>query len=138
MQQIVEKSKPVIVDPDTLLIDVVREMISSHQEAALVAHNGKTAGILTESDLVRRVLLCGKDIKTTPVSQVMSRDTVIIRPERLYGQALYLMHEYDVRHIPVVDCGKPVGVVSASDALVPDLQSYAHEVEMLDHIAEII
>ena len=138
VQEIVEKSRPVIVDPDTRVIDVARQMVASGEEAALVVYNGKTIGIVTESDMVQRVIVSEKDSKTTPVSEIMTRETVIIRPERLYGQALYLMHEYDVRHIPVVDKGEPAGVVSASDALVPDLESYKHDVEMLDHIAEII
>ena len=68
----------------------------------------------------------------------MTRDTVIIRPECLFGQAMYLMHEYNVRHIPVVDKGKPVGVISISDVLIPDIKSYAHDVEILDHLTEII
>ena len=138
VQEIVEKTNPVIVGPAESVIDVASKMVSSGEEAALVAHDGRTAGIVTESDMVRRVIVSGKDAATTPVSEIMTRDTVVIRPERLYGQALYLMHEYNIRHIPVVDRGKPVGVVCASDALVPDIECYAHDVEMLDHIAEII
>ncbi len=138
VKQIIDKCNPVIVEVDTPVIDVARAMVSSGEDAALVVQDGKTAGIVTESDLVKRVLVPGKNPETTPVSDIMTRDTVIIRPERLYGQALYLMHEYNVRHIPVVDKGMPVGVVSASDALIPDIHIYAHDVEMLDHIAEII
>lgn len=138
VQEIIEKSKPVIVEQDVCISDVARTMVECGEEAALVVNNGKTVGVVTESDLIRRALLSDIDIKTTPVESIMTRKTVIIRPERLYGQALYLMHEYNVRHIPVVDKGKPVGVVSASDALIPDIKTYEHDVEMLDHIAEII
>lgn len=138
VQQIIDKSEPVIVEYDTPIIDLVRSMASAGQDAALVVRNGKTVGIVTESDLARRVILTGLDTQATAVEKIMTRDTVIVRPERLFGQALYLMHEYNVRHIPVVDKGRPCGVVSASDALIPDIQSYAHDVEMLDHIAEII
>ena len=138
VQEIIEKSNPVIVEHDERIIDVARIMVESGEEAALVVNKGKTVGIVTESDLIHRVLLSEKDIKTMPVENIMTRKTVIIRPERLYGQALYLMHEYNVRHIPVVDKGNPVGVVSASDALIPEIKTYEHDVEMLDHIAEII
>ena len=48
------------------------------------------------------------------------------------------MHEYKVNHIPVVDNGKPLGVISISEAIITDVANYAHQAEMLDHIGEIL
>ena len=138
VDEIVKKSNPVIVNHDEWVMDVALAMTQCGEDAALVVRNGKTIGIVTESDMVRRALVAEIDAKATPVENIMTRNTVVIRPECLFGQAMYLMHEYNVRHIPVVDQGKPVGIVSTSDALIPDIQSYAHDVVMLDHIAEII
>lgn len=135
---LLKKSTPVIVEHDESVMEVAKTMVRSFEDAALIVKDEIMVGIVTEADLIRRVLLTERKIRTTQIHTVMTRDTVIVGPESRFGHALYLMHEYNVNHIPVVDSGRPLGVISISQSLVTDLTPYAHKAEMLDHIAEIL
>ena len=138
VRDVIRKTSPVIVEYNAPVIDVANAMIMSGEHAALIVKNTKMVGIVTESDLIRRILLTERKIRSTQIQSIMTSDTVIIRPEGKFGQALYLMHEYKVNHIPVVDNGKPLGVISISEALITDVAQYAHQAEMLDRIAEVL
>ena len=135
---VLENTSPVIVEYNESVINVAKAMVMSGEHAALVVKDEKMVGIVTESDLLGRILLTERNIRTTQIQSVMTTDTVIIKPEGKFGQALYLMHEYKVNHIPVVKDGKPLGVISISESLISDVAHYAHQAEMLDHIAEIL
>ena len=135
---VLSNSKPVFVSPEQSILDVATLMIQNGESAALIVDNNKTLGIVTEHDLISRVLLVGRDAKSVAIGKIMTRDAVTIRSDALFGQALYLMHEYHVNHIPVVDHGHPIGIVSMDDALYEDIQAYAHDAEMLDHITQIL
>ena len=135
---VLKNSSPVIVQFNENVIDVAKAMVMSGVHAALIVKNEKLVGIVTESDLLRRVLLTERNIRTTQIQSVMTTDTVIIKSDSQFGQALYLMHEYKVNHIPVVKHGKPLGVISVSEALITDVARFAHEAEVLDHIGEIL
>jgi len=136
--RILETKNPLILQENVKIVDVAKALGESAESAALIHSGGRTVGIITEADIVRRVVARGLDPAENDASSIMTRDTVVIRPNQPLGAALYLMHEYAVRHIPVIEKGKPLGVISVDDALVPDLQEYAHNAEMLDHIGEIL
>ena len=95
--------------------------------AIVVVDEGRVVGIFTERDAVLRVLAPGVDPQATLLAQVMTRDPLTINPDQLYGQALRLMHERGFRHLPVVEDGKPVGIVCARDALDPELEEFVSE-----------
>ena len=59
-------------------------------------------------------------------------------PDRPFGHALHLMHEGEFRHVPVVENGRPLGMVSARDALGPDLKQFIGDLDTRDHIGEIL
>ena len=95
--------------------------------AIVVVDECRVVGIFTERDAVLRVLAPGADAQATVLAQVMTRDPLTIDPDQLYGQALRLMHERGFRHLPVVEDGKPVGIVCARDALDPELEEFVCE-----------
>ena len=138
VNEVLKYTTPVIAQYDDCVMDVAKAMVRSCEDAALIVKKEKMVGVVTEADLIRRILLTERNIRTTQIHSVMTHDTVIISPESKFGHALYLMHEYNINHIPVVDGGRPVGIVSISAALISDLEPYAHKAEMLDHIAEIL
>ena len=135
---VLKNTTPVIVEYNQSVLEVAKALVTSGEHAALVVKNEMMVGIVTESDLLGRVLLTERNIRSTEIQNVMTRDTVIINPQGQFGQALYLMHEYKVNHIPVVQDGKPLGVISVSEALLTDVAEYAHQAEMLDHIGEVL
>lgn len=104
----------------------------------VVEADGSLAGIFTERDALFRVLAAGLDPKTTPIADVMTPHPQTINPDRPFGHALHMMYECGFRHVPVVDAGRPIGMVSARDALGPELAAFQSEVQQREHIEEIL
>lgn len=106
---------------------VMKEWRSS---AILVVESGLLLGILTERDVVFRVVAQGLDPAQVAVGMVMTRDVQTIPPDKPFGHALHLMYEGGFRHLPVVDqAGHPVGLLAAHDAL--DLDGLCMEQELV-------
>jgi CBS domain-containing protein len=107
--------------------------------AVLVIANGVISGILTERDVVFRVIASGLDPATTRVSDVMTRHVTCIQEDKPFGHALHMMYEGGFRHVPVINAqGKPVGIVTAQDALGLDSIQMMHELVQREEIAVIL
>ena len=104
----------------------------------IVRHDGRLLGIFTERDAVFRVLAEGRDPKATSLSQVMTERPQTIAPDKPFSHALLMMYEGGFRHLPVVEDGKPIGMVSARDALAPELQEFESEAQRRARIGEIL
>jgi CBS domain-containing protein len=138
VRSIIEDQKPVTASADITVAAAARLMKEHRIGALLVLHDGRLAGIFTERDALFRVIAEGRDPKKTRIAEVMTANPRTIAPDRPFGHALHLMHEGGFRHVPVVDNGRPVGVVSARDALGPDLQQFVAELDKRTHIGEIL
>lgn len=88
--------------------------------AVAVLENDRLAGVFSERDLMSRVVAKGLDPDSTAVSTVMTRDLVVASPEDDYDDALQKMHDVGSRHLPVVEHGKLVGMISLRDLLEVD------------------
>ena len=89
------------VEADQSVIDVVKLMVAHNIGAVVVMRNGDLTGLFTERDLMKRVVNESKDPRTTTVAEVMTRDLVIVSPERSLEDCLELMRERGFRHLPV-------------------------------------
>jgi CBS domain-containing protein len=89
--------------------------------ALLVLDGSKLVGIFTERDALYRVIAAGRDPATTRMSEVMTAHPQTIHPDEAFMHAMRVMHKGGFRHLPVVEDGRPLGVVSARDALDDDL-----------------
>jgi signal-transduction protein with cAMP-binding, CBS, and nucleotidyltransferase domain len=83
----------------------------------VVLERDAIVGVLSERDLARRLVLEKKTPETTPVRDLMVREVVSVDPTHTFGDCLRLMHQHGIRHLPVVESGKPVAVVSIRDLL---------------------
>lgn len=126
VRQIIEGRELVSSSGSTTVGDAARLMKQSRTGAILVVEDGRLAGIFTERDALYRVIAEDRDPQT-PLSAVMTRDPQTIHPDRSFSDALHLMYEGGFRHVPVVEDGRPVGMVSASDALGPELEDFIYE-----------
>ena len=117
----------VTAPPRANVFDAARLMLEHGASAVVVVEDGLLTGILTEHDVVLRVVAAGRDPRSVGVEEVMTRDPVTIGPEETFGRAMTLMHEHHFRHLPVVENGKPIGVVLARDALDPELEDFICE-----------
>lgn len=104
------------VSPATTVLDALRIMADKNIGAVLVMDGDSLAGIFTERDYARKVVLVGKSSKETPVGEVMTGRLVTIDPTWTAGQCMALMDEQHIRHLPVLEGGKVAGVISIRDA----------------------
>ena len=112
---LIEERKLVLAAPDTSVAQAAGMMKQHEVGALLVVEQGRLVGIFTERDAVVRVMAPGLQPATTVLSDVMTRDPDTIPPRRAAIEALRLMQDGGYRHLPVVDKGKVVGVVSRGD-----------------------
>jgi CBS domain-containing protein len=138
IRTIIEDQKPVTASADITVAAAARLMKDQRIGAILVLQEGRLAGIFTERDALFRVIAEGRDPAKTRVAEVMTANPRTIAPDRPFGHALHLMYEGGFRHVPVVDNGRPLGVVSARDALGPDLREFISDLDTRNHIGEIL
>jgi CBS domain-containing protein len=134
IRSVIEPRRLVVAAPTTSVAAAARSMKEGKVGAVLVVEDGRLIGIFTERDAVFRVMARGLDPEATLLGDVMTRDPVTVAPDETFGYALLLMHEKGFRHAPVVEGGRPVGVVSARHALDPDLEEFAVEAQRRKHI----
>jgi len=139
IRSVIAKQKVLTATAEITVTDAARLMKKKSVGAVMVVKdNGRLAGIFTERDALFRVLAEGRDPKTTRLSDVMTAQPQTITPEKPFGHALLMMYESGLRHVPVVEHGKPVGMVSARDALGPELQEFESELQRRTRIGEIL
>ena len=138
IREIVARRKVVSAPSKTTVAHAARLMEDNQVGALLVMEKGRLVGIFTERDALFRVLSAGRDPRTTPLSEVMTRDPQSIQPDRAFGHAMLMMYEGGFRHVPVVEKGHPLGVVSTRDALGPELQEFESQLSNREHIREIL
>ncbi|MEU0054162.1 CBS domain-containing protein [Streptomyces sp. NPDC006184] len=109
---------PVAVGPQTPVVDVARLMRDQGIGVVLVAEDETLRGLVTDRDLVVRVVCEGGDIAQRSVAEACSEDLVSLSPDDDINRAVELMREHAVRRLPVVEDGRPVGIVSLGDLAV--------------------
>ena len=109
---------PHTVSTDATLQDAAREMKGDDIGAVLVEDKGSVAGILTDRDIVVRAIAEGRDPASTKVGDVASRDVATLTPDSSVEDAIRIVREQNVRRIPVVQDGRPAGIVSIGDLAV--------------------
>lgn len=132
-------NQQILTAPATLTVTEASRLMKQRNFGALMVVDGaRLVGLFTERDALFRVLAEGRDPACTLLGEVMTCSPRTIGPERPFGHALHMMHEGGFRHVPVVENGRPVGMVSARDALGPELAEFASELATRDHIGEIL
>jgi CBS domain-containing protein len=104
-----------VASPQTSVFHVVERMCAARIGAMLVFDGGRPVGIFSERDLMTRVILAGRDPSTTIIGDVMTRDLVYVAPATPAQEAMAVMTESRCRHLPVMDGGRLVGIVSIGD-----------------------
>jgi CBS domain-containing protein len=104
------------VSPASTVIDALRLMAEKNVGAVLVMNGAALAGIFTERDYARKVVLKGKNSKETTIGEVMTGRVITVDPTWTAGQCMALMDEQHIRHLPVLEQGNVVGVISIRDA----------------------
>ena len=122
IRDIIKRGKLLTASEATTVTEAARLMKQARVGAILVMNGDHLAGIFTERDALIRVLAEGFDPAGTPLSHVMTRNPDTISPDKRFGHAVIMMYDHGYRHVPVVEDGKPVGIVSMRDAAPPALE----------------
>jgi CBS domain-containing protein len=135
--EVMEKRKLLKVAPSTTVGETARQMAAKGVGAALVMDSGHLVGIFTERDAVFRVIARGLPPDTTPLAEVMTPSPLTLGSNAAFGTALALMHKSGFRHVPVVDDGKLLGMVSARNALDPEMEDFVAEARRREYFANV-
>lgn len=127
VSQVMAGSELLMAPPRTTVAEAAQLMARSRTSAMVVVEGDQVVGIFSERDVVFRVVAMGLDVRATPVEDVMTRSPVTIAPDKPFGVALAIMHKHGFRHLPVVDGGRAIGIVSARQALDPDMEDFVAE-----------
>lgn len=138
IRQIIRDHKLVTAGEHTTVVEAARLMNDAGVGAILVLRKERLIGIFTERDALTRVLAVGRDPLHTKLSQVMTAKPDTMPPDKPFGHALIKMYEHGYRHMPVVENGRPVGIVSMRDARPPELNELETDLKDREHIAEIL
>ena len=103
------------VRPDDTVLAALGVMAEHDIGAVLVLEGNELAGILTERDYARKVVLVGRASKDSPVRAIMTSNVVCVAPERSVEECMTLMTEQRIRHLPVVRNGQVIGLISIGD-----------------------
>ena len=121
------------IAPTATVFDAVKLMSEKNIGALLVMEGGKIVGVLTERDYARKVILMAKSSKETPVRDIMTTQVMYVRPNQTSDECMVLMTENRVRHLPVMDQGKLIGLVSIGDLVKDVIAEQKFIIEQLEH-----
>jgi len=134
IKSVMERRKTLVATPDTSVSKAAQLMAKKNVGAVMVVEDKRLVGIFTERDAVFRVMAQGRDAQTTKLAEVMTTAPRTVGPNESFGHALLMMHENGFRHVPVIEDGEPIGIVSARNALDPDLEEFVAEAQRRKHI----
>ncbi len=123
------------IAPDASVLDAIRLMAEKGVGALVVLQGDSLAGVVTERDYARKVILKGRSSRTTAVKDIMTADVVTTSSDRSVEECMNTVTEKRIRHLPVVDAGRLVGIISIGDlvkAVIADQQ------EAIEHLQQYI
>ncbi len=137
VRQLLEAKAPEVfaIGPDDPVIDAIRLMAEKRIGALLVMQAGKLAGIVSERDYARKIVLQGRSSRDTPVREIMTADVVAVGLDETTDRCMQLVTDRRIRHLPVVEGDSVLGVVSIGDLVKAVIEDQQLE---LDHLQRYI
>jgi CBS domain-containing protein len=120
------------VAPDAPVLEAIKQMAEHRIGALLVLANGELLGVVSERDYARKVILQGKSSSQTAVSDIMSGTPITVGPDTDVFDCMRLCTDSRIRHLPVVEDGKLVGVISIGDLVKAVIDAQAEQIEHLE------
>jgi CBS domain-containing protein len=120
-----------IEDEDPVL-EAIQLMADKHIGALPVMRNGELVGVISERDYARKVILLGRSSAETPVWQIMSSPVVTVAPDEGVRQCMEIMTHKRIRHLPVMEDGRMIGVISIGDLVRAVIEEQDQTIEQLE------
>lgn len=121
------------VAPELSVLDAIKILASENIGAAVVMSGDRLAGIFSERDYTRKVILKGRSSDSTRVEEIMTPNVVVVSPRTKARECMALMTEKNIRHLPVVDEGRVIGMVSIRDIVGDIIADQDFTIEQLEH-----
>ncbi len=133
VRQLLEAKAPEVfaIGPDAPVIDAIRLMAEKRIGAVLVIEGGRLAGILSERDYARKIVLQGRSSSDTPVRTIMTAEVVTVGLDDSADRCMQIVTERRIRHLPVVSKGEVLGVVSIGDLVKAVIEDQQLELDQL-------
>ncbi len=120
------------ITPDAAVLEAIRAMAEHRVGALLVMEGGALIGILSERDYARKVILLGRSSADTPVRTIMSSPVLTVSPEDTVNHCMQLMTDRHVRHLPALEDGRVIGMVSIGDLVKAVIAEQLAQIEQLE------
>lgn len=121
------------IKPDAAVLDAVKLLAEKDVGAVLVMDGTRLVGIVSERDYARKVALKGKSSSDTPVSEIMTRQVVFVTPAQTNEECMALMTQKHIRHLPVIDKERVLGVLSIGDLVKDVISEQQFIISQLEH-----
>jgi CBS domain-containing protein len=133
-QLLAQKGRDVLsVRPEDTVYDAIKKMADENVGSLVVVEHGKLVGIFTERHYARNVFLKGRSSPQTQVAEIMERKVVCVNPSQSVEECMALMNAKRVRHLPVIDGGTLLGIVSIGDLVKSIISDREFAIEQLEH-----
>ena len=121
------------IAPEASVFDAIKLMADKNIGALLVMEGEEVAGIITERDYARKIVLMSRSSKQTPVREIMTSAVMYVRPDQTSEECMVLMTENRLRHLPVVDDGRLLGIISIGVLVKDIIAEQRFTIEQLEH-----
>lgn len=121
------------IAPTASVFDAVKLMAEKNIGALLVMEGEQIVGIITERDYARKIILMTRSSKDTPVRDIMASEVMYVRPDQTSEECMVLMTENRLRHLPVMNGGKLIGLISIGDLVKDVISEQKFIIEQLQH-----
>jgi CBS domain-containing protein len=134
VRQLLDTKAPAIfsVEPAAPVLEAIRAMAAHHVGALLVMQGSALSGIVSERDYARKVILMGRSSADTPVRDIMSSPVITVSPDDSVQKCMQIMTERRVRHLPVTEGGRVIGMVSIGDLVKAVIAEQQQQIEQLE------
>lgn len=131
IRQLLKDRQTYTVESQQSVLEVAKFMVERNIGAVPVLEGGKLVGIFSERDIMKRVLVEGKDPKKAKVSDVMTPNPLVVTADESFDNCMVLMKQHGFRHLPILDGNKLLGLVSLRDLLLHEVDEKDGEVKMM-------
>lgn len=120
------------VEPEDPVLEAIQMMADRHVGALLVMRGQELLGIVSERDYARKVILLGRSSSETPVWQIMSSPVITVTPDTTVDECMRVVTHHRIRHLPVVQAGGVIGMISIGDLVKAVIEDQQHTIEQLE------
>ena len=129
----VKPSRVISVRPEQTVLEAIKILAQENIGAAIVMSGERIAGIISERDYTRKIVLKGRSSDTTKVEEIMTPNVIVVSPRTKTRECMQLMTEKNFRHLPVVEEGRCIGMVSIRDIVSDIIADQDFTIEQLEH-----